>query len=99
MSYYIHLKMNSKNTDNVEIQHHLLSNDGMQQDDMNTGECNLQHELIENEYELKFYAELETSFMRGEYPSRATKVEKDIKKRRSFSLWMEFYITEEQEGL
>ena len=55
----------------------------MQQADRNTRECNLQHELVENEDELKFYAELESYFMRGEYPSGATKVEKGIIRRRA----------------
>ena len=47
----------------------------MQQDDVDAGEHNLQRE---NKNELKFYTELESYFLRGEYPSGATKAEKGI---------------------
>ena len=65
--------MDSNIANNEEVQHHSPTNDAMQQDDVNAGEHNLQHELVENTNELKFYNELESYFLREEYPSGATK--------------------------
>ena len=64
--------MDSNIANNEEVQHHSPTNDAMQQDDVNAGEHNLQHELVENTNELKFYNELESYFLRERRMEDAT---------------------------